>query len=276
MGGVHVVDGFDVTERAMDGRGQVLAPWPNRIADGRYRYHGRDLEAPLTEPARRNAIHGLARWSDWTLVDHTSSTVMLSCAVRPQPGYEWALRLQVGYRLDDEGLTVELTAVNTGAERAPFGAGFHPYLRLGRHRVDDLDLTVPATHRVLTGDTGGSVAEPVTGTGWDFSTSRRVGDLALDTAYGGLVRGADGRAVAVLADPEGSQAVRLWVDEAFRYLMVYTADEVHSPERRRMAVAVEPMTCPPQAFRTGTDVLELAPDESWTGRWGLVPAVNGA
>jgi aldose 1-epimerase len=272
--GVPVLDGFDAASRATDGRGQVLAPWPNRIAEGRYRYGGRELQCPLTEPARGDAIHGLVRWVDWTLLDHQGSSVTLGCTVRPQPGYDWLLRLEVGYRLDDAGLTVELTATNDSGERAPFGAGFHPYLRLGEHRVDDLLLTVPAASRVLTDDGTRSVDEPVAGTDWDFRSPRPVGALVLDTAFGGLVRGDDGRAVTVLAERDGGGEVGLWVDEAYRYLMVYTADEVRSPDRRRRAVAVEPMTCPPQAFRTGTDVIGLEPAGTWRGRWGVAPSLR--
>jgi aldose 1-epimerase len=273
VGGTDVLDGFDVNSRATDGRGQVLAPWPNRIAEGRYEYGGRTLQCPLNEPSRGDAIHGLVRWSDWTLVEHTASSVVLTVAVRPQPGYEWALQLRVGYHLDDRGLRVELTATNSGGERAPFGAGFHPYLRLGVRTVDDLWLVVPAERRILA-DADESREESVDGTEWDFRSLRRLGPLALDTAYGGLLRHDDGRAVVVLTDGEGTSAVRLWVDEAYRYLMVYTADEVHSADRRRRAVAVEPMTCPPQAFRTGTDVVDLRPGESWHGQWGLVPELR--
>lgn len=275
VAGEPVLDGFAEDSRATDGRGQVLAPWPNRIAEGRYRYGDRDVQAPLTEPSRHDAIHGLVRWSDWDLVEHTGSAVLLACAVRPQPGYEWALRLQVSYRLDDAGLSVQLHATNTGTERAPFGAGFHPYLRLGDRTVDDLWLSVPADYRLLTDDAGRSTEEPVAGTVWDSRSPRRLGHLVLDTAYGGLARGDDGRAVAVLAEPDTSREVRLWVDQAFRYLMVYTADQVQDPARRRRAVAVEPMSCPPQAFRSGTDVVELGPSASWRGRWGIIPVLGG-
>jgi aldose 1-epimerase len=274
VGGTAVLDGFEVMSRATDGRGQVLAPWPNRIADGRYEYGARTVQCPLNEPSRGDAIHGLVRWSDWTLVEHTASNAVLTVAVRPQPGYEWALQLRAEYRLDDGGLRVELTATNCGRERAPFGAGFHPYLRLGDGPVDDLLLSVPASCRVLTG-ADESREEAVEGTEWDFRLLRRLGRLAMDTAYGGLVRHDDGRAVAVLTNGEGTSAVRLWVDEAYRYLMVYTADDVLDEGRRRTAVAVEPMTCPPQAFRTGTDVVDLEPAQSWHGRWGLVPELRG-
>ena len=111
--GRDVIDGFGIGERASDGRGQLLAPWPNRLTDGRYRYGDRDCQAPLNEPSRHDAIHGLVRWLDWSLVAHDTTSVTLSCVVRPQPGYEWQLDLQVTYALDALGLTVTMS----GAQR---------------------------------------------------------------------------------------------------------------------------------------------------------------
>jgi aldose 1-epimerase len=266
--GRDVIDGFGIDERARDGRGQVLAPWPNRLTDGSYRYGGRDCQAPLNEPSRHDAIHGLVRWSDWSPVAHSQSAVTMAYAVRPQPGYEWQLDLELTYELDEAGLTTTLRARNVDRERAPFGAGFHPYLSLGAGAIDDLDLTVPATHYL---DPDEEAMVPVAATPRDFTQPRRLGPTSLDTAFGELVRGEDGLAVAVLSDSTGDRAVRLWVDDGYRYLMVYTADQVGDSERRRKAVAVEPMTCPPDALRTGTDLIELDPGASWQASWGLRP-----
>jgi aldose 1-epimerase len=266
--GRDVIDGFGIDERARDGRGQVLAPWPNRLTDGSYRYGGRDCQAPLNEPSRHDAIHGLVRWSDWSPVAHSQSAVTMAYAVRPQPGYEWQLDLELTYELDEAGLTATLRARNVDRERAPFGAGFHPYLSLGAGAIDDLDLTVPATHYL---DPDEEAMVPVAATPRDFTQPRRLGPTSLDTAFGELVRGEDGLAVAVLSDSTGDRAVRLWVDDGYRYLMVYTADQVGDSERRRKAVAVEPMTCPPDALRTGTDLIELDPGASWQASWGLRP-----
>jgi aldose 1-epimerase len=264
-----VIDGFGIEERAVDGRGQVLAPWPNRLTDGRYRYGDRDCQAPLNEPNRHGAIHGLVRWLDWSLVAHDARSVTLSCAVRPQPGYEWQLDLEVTYALDHNGLTVTCRALNVDTARAPFGVGFHPYLMLGSS-VDGLRLTVPAmSYLDPNGPPRRPVTAPVAATSWDFTRPRRVGTTQLDTAYGDLVRGEDGRAVARLADPDAGRSVRLWVDDGYKYLMVYTADHVGQPERRRAAIAVEPMTCPPDALRSGTDLIELDPGASWHGSWGI-------
>ena len=275
--GRDVIDGFGVGERASDGRGQVLAPWPNRLADGSYRYGGRNVQAPLNELSRHDAIHGLVRWSDWSPVDHSESAVTMAYAIRPQPGYEWQLDLELTYALDDSGLTVTLRVRNAGSERAPFGVGFHPYLRFGTTAIDGLDLLVPAASFLESNGQGERpVLTPVEETPWDFLRLRRIGSTRMDTAFGELVRGDDRRAVAVLSDPVGDRSVRLWVDDGFRYLMVYTADQVGDPERRRQAVAVEPMTCPPDAFRTGTDLIELDPGESWQASWGLRPESSKA
>ena len=270
VGGRDVIDGFGVDERATDGRGQVLAPWPNRLTDGRYRYGDRDCQAPLNEVSRHTAIHGLVRWLDWSLVAHDPTSVTLSCAVRPQPGYEWQLDLQVTYALSQAGLVVTFQALNADREPAPFGVGFHPYLTLGTASVDGLTLTVPATTYLEPASlAGGQVMAPVTATAQDFTRPRRIESTQLDTAFGSLVRGSDGRAVAQLHDPDSGRSLHLWVDGSYRYLMVYTADQVARPDRRRAAVGIEPMTCPPDAFRTGAELIELEPGESWQGTWGL-------
>jgi aldose 1-epimerase len=270
VGGRNVIDGFAIDERATDGRGQVLSPWPNRLTDGRYRYGDRDCQAPLNEVSRHTAIHGLVRWLDWSPIAHDQTSVTLSCAVRPQPGYEWQLDLQVTYALSQAGLVVTCQAVNADKEPAPFGVGFHPYLTLGTAPIDGLMLTVPATTRLEpTSPGGGQMLAPVEGTPQDFTRSRQIGSTQLDTAFGSLVRRDDGRAVAQLHDADSGRSLHLWVDDSYRYLMVYTADQVSQLERRRAAVAIEPMTCPPDAFRTGADLIELEPGESWQGTWGL-------
>jgi aldose 1-epimerase len=268
--GLDAIDGFPSDERCTDGRGQVLAPWPNRLTDGQYHYDGRDCQAPLNEPSRHGAIHGLVRWFDWTLVESDAASVTLACVVRPQPGYEWQLDLEITYALDDTGLAVTFRATNADREPAPFGVGFHPYLTLATTTVDGLELTVPAT-ALLDPDAPADrpTMMPVASTPLDFTQPRRIGALELDSAFGELAFSSDGRAVARLANPENGRWVELWVDDRFRYLMVYTADRVARPERRRAAVAVEPMTCPPNALRTGLDLVELAPGASWRGTWGL-------
>jgi len=268
--GVDILDGFPDDERSSDGRGQVLAPWPNRLTDGRYSYGGRECQAPLNELSRHDAIHGLVRWLDWSIVAHASDLLTLSCTVRPQPAFEWQIDLEITYAVGDSELTVMLVARNGDSEPAPFGVGFHPYLSLGTASVDALDLTVPAT-AFLDPDVPADTPHmlPVAGTPKDFTSARTIASTKLDTAFGELMRGADGRAVARLHSVDNGRSVELWVDDGYRYLMIYTADEVTRVERRRTGLAIEPMTCPPDAFRSRVDLIELAPGASWHGSWGL-------
>ena len=272
VGGRDVIDGFEADETSPDGRGQVLAPWPNRLEDGRYEYGGRRCQAALDEPGRHDAIHGLVRWLQWSTVAYDLTSVHLACALAAQPGYPWHLDLAITYALAAGGLSVTVVVTNRDSERAPFGAGFHPYLTLAVDPVDGLLLAVPATTTRQASPAGGKqTVAAVDGTPYDFRQARRIGSAELDTCFGNLVRRNDGTAVARLLTLDGTSSVEVWVDDAFPYLMVYTGDDVEQAGRRRSAVAIEPMTCPPNALRSGTSLVELDPGETWRGTWGIRP-----
>jgi aldose 1-epimerase len=224
---VHVLDGFAIGDRSTAGRGQVLAPWPNRLDAGRYSFEGREGRAALDEPAMRNAIHGLVRWLPWRAVSRTESAVTLACVLHPQPGYPWRLDLSVEYRLRGDGLTVTASATNVSYVPAPFGIGFHPYLTVGTPVVDVSLLTVPARRRLVTDERGLPISDQaVTGTEFDFTVRRPVASTRLDTAYTELIRGDDGRTRVELDRPDRERGLTLWADREFGYLMAYTGDTV--------------------------------------------------
>jgi galactose mutarotase-like enzyme len=268
-----VLDGFASDEWSHSGRGQVLAPWPNRLADGRFEFNGVRAQAALDEPERHNAIHGLVRWMPWTLQTRHQNQVSLRLQLHPSPGYPFSLLLELDYHVGREGLTITTRARSLEEGPVPFGLGFHPYLTAGTETVDGAILRVPALHTLEVDDRGlptGTVT-PVAGTERDFTAPRFVGPAVLDTAFTTLERNAEGRAEASLDAPDGTSGATLWVDQGFPYLMVYTGDTLPEQARRRRAVAIEPMTCPPNALRTGTDVIDLQPDQEWSARWGITP-----
>ena len=268
--GIDVLDGFDRGEMSSAGRGQVLAPWPNRLEDGSYRFGDREGRAALDEPERGNAIHGLVRWLPWRSVSRTDAELVLGCDLYSQPAYPWRLELEVTYRITDEGLSVDSRATNLSEVAAPFGIGFHPYLTVGTGTIDEADVSIPARRRLLTDERGLPTGdETVSGSAFDLSNARSVQGVTLDTAFSDLIRSGDGRAEATLANPHDGRWVTVWIDEAFRYLMVYTGDTLEPAGRRRRGIAIEPMTCPPNAFRSGVDVIRLEPGGSWRGRWGI-------
>jgi aldose 1-epimerase len=272
IGDVEVLDGFSVSEMSPDGRGQVLAPWPNRLDGGSFRFEGREGHAALDKPDEGNAIHGLVRWLPWRRLQQSESEIELGCTLHPQPGYPWRIELRIGYRLDPTGLTVSARATNAEREPAPFGIGFHPYVGVGTPFVDDVTLTIPAQRHLVADDRGLPTGDRKTvGGPFDFTTPRRIGETQLDAAYTALAVDDEGRANVSLESPDGERGITLWMDGAFGYVMAYTGDQVESATRRRRAIALEPMTCPPNALRTGNDLIRLEPDAYWEGAWGITP-----
>ncbi len=268
VGDRPVLEPFPVDAMCDGAHGSVLVPWPNRLGDGRYRFDGADRQLPLTEPATRTAIHGLARWRPWTVVDHAEDRVTVAIHLHPQPGYPFDLEVALTYRLGPDGLHVEATATDVGAAACPFGFGQHPYLSPGGGTVDDATLRFGAATRITTDDrslpTG---TEPVAGTPYDFATGRPVGDLQLDDGFTDLGRDDDGRAVVSLTGGDG-RTVELRAGAACTHLQLFTGDGL-APGRRRTGLAVEPMTCPADAFRSGTDLIRLEPGASATVEWGV-------
>ncbi|MGZ4614922.1 MAG: aldose 1-epimerase family protein [Actinomycetes bacterium] len=271
VAGREVVAGYPADARPDGGRGQLLAPWPNRIRDGRYRWDGAEQQLALSEVANHNAIHGLLRWSEWTLVDRSEARVSLAARLWPQPGYPFLVSVTATYELADDGLRVAITARNQGPDPAPYGVGQHPYVTAGTERVDQAILTVPADNWLRCDDRGLPVAtEPVSGTPYDFREARTVGDTVLDTPYAALSRDGNGRAVVRLARPDGTHGVDVWAGEGAGYLQVFSGDTL-APTRRRTGLAVEQMSCPPDAFNSGVGLVTLEPVAEHTLRWGITP-----
>lgn len=265
-----MIDGYAADEMCSAGRGQLLLPWPNRVRDGRYTFGGETLQLAVSEPAKSNAIHGLTRWSNWTPREQSDSRVTLGHRLHPQPSYPFMLDLSAEYSLSDEGLRVTLRAVNIGTRACPFGAGAHPYLRAGSGPVDDDTLEIPAVEYLTVDEQQIPLRSlPVSGTPREFQSPRLIAGTVLDTGYGGLARDGNGRAWVWLRNERERVASGLWMDQRFPYVMVFTGDTVHPESRRRRGVAVEPMTCAPNAFNSGEGLIVLQPGESFDGSWGI-------
>ena len=265
--GLPVVDGYPVDEMSSGGRGQTLIPWPNRIAGGSYEFDGTTQQLPLSEASAGNAIHGLTRWSSWSVADRSGSSASFRHVLYPQPGYPFTLDCRVDYTLSDEGLRVHTAVTNVGDRPAPYGTGAHPYLTVGTDTVDQITLTVPGDRYLPTDDNGiptGTV--DVEGTPYDYRAGRVIGAAKVDHCFTDLARDADGIATVTLAG--GDRQVRLWLDGSYPYLQVFTGDTL-IPARRRRGLAVEPMTCPPDAFRSRTALHVLETGQGIETVWGI-------
>lgn len=272
VGNLRVLRGFPVDGMPEASRGQVLIPFPNRVDRGRYAFHGRSLELPLDEPERTNAMHGLVRWLNWAPLSHTPSRLVMGLVLHARDGYPFVLSLRVAYTLTPSGLRVRQSVRNLGADPAPYGAGFHPYLSVGTPAIDECVLTLPAKTYFLvnarlipTGRAG------VANTPLDFREPRAIGDTMMDTGFTDLLRGPDGFARVELAAPGGGPKVSLLMDRAYQAVQLFTGDGLPGLERRR-ALAVEPYTCAPNAFNNGIGLHVLGPGKCFSSVWEVAAA----
>jgi aldose 1-epimerase len=265
--GVEVTVPYSEDELPPKGTGATLVPWPNRLRGGTYTFDGVSYQLALTDPSHGNAIHGLARWIRWLLVRFDDSSVTLAIELVPQTGWPFEVRVEVTYALHAEhGLSVTATATNHGATRAPFGAGFHPYLSVHDQALAEVSVKVPARERLLLDDALVPIGvQAVAHTPYDLRRGRRLRAMRLDDGFTGLSI-EDGRSAVVVRTKRGGAQV--WFDATFGYVQVFTPELL---AHGRAGVAVEPMTCPADAFNSGAGLIVLEPGGAWMGSWGIAP-----
>lgn len=252
--GRDLVVPFDADEVRPGYRGVVLAPWPNRVVDGRYTFDGAEYELAITEPNRGHALHGFAAWLDFDVTAQSDDAVTLEATIQPRTSYPWRVRVETTYRLGADGLTQSVRFENVGADAAPVGTGPHPYLVAGAGPLDTWTLELPASDVLeVTPDR----LSPVTlrdvadydPTRFDWREPRVLGAVQIDHAYTGLACDAAGAATVRLTDPSGTGVEMVW-DGACPWVQIHTADLPGGAAQpfHRAGLAVEPMTCAPDAF----------------------------
>ncbi len=272
LGERRIIDGYAIDELPSGSRGQILMPWPNRLRDGRYEWEGRTLQLDITDKEHHNAMHGLLAWRNWRVAERDDARVVMSHVLHPEPGYPFELAAQITYELGDGGLTVTASATNEGETAAPFGYGFHPFLAPpGCELIDDCEIRLPAQSvELVDGQLIPYAQAPVAGTDLDFCEPRVVGEVVLDHCFLDLLRDSDELARATISGPAGTTT--LWSDPACPFLQVYTGDTLEQVGRRRGGLAVEPMSCAPNAFVSGDGLIRLAPGERFVAVCGISPS----
>ena len=269
--GRDLVVPFEADEVRPGYRGATLAPWPNRVVDGRYVDDGVHQLA-LTEPDRGHALHGLVCWQEFAPVGEVNEgRVELRATIVPQQGYPHRVEVAVVFALGADGLATTVTGTHLGQGWAPWGTGPHPYLVAGPGLVDDWTLELPAaTVLTVTSDrlvpldpVDVAVAEHGR---WDFRTPRPIGDTFIDHAFTDLDQVA-GETTVQVSDASGA-GVLITFDTRCPWVQVHTAD-LPDPALTRRGLAVEPMTCAPDAFNSGRGLVRLGPGESHTAGWRI-------
>ncbi|MDK4286425.1 aldose epimerase [Corynebacterium pseudodiphtheriticum] len=260
--------------------GALLAPWPNRTGDGIFSHHGSIHRLACNEPDRNNALHGFAAETNWHVTEHSRSAVTLQWQGPARTDWPWPLHYSITWALADDGLSAELTvtntSTNTGTETAhpstassPFGLGWHPYLSALGAPLDECTLSMPAATNLPLDPDRLLPAGPEIPATEIVGKHQHMEEIELDHCFRmeAPQTSSDHAAHQIeLRNADGHGTI-LWADEHFGWCQVYTSPE-SAPSIGR-AVAVEPMTCPPNALRSGESLLQLASASATTFRFGI-------
>ncbi len=255
--GAEILWTFAEDEAPRGSMGRQLVPWPNRIRDGRYTFNGVERQLPITEVARHVALHGLGDGTPWRVAARSDDAITLTTTIYPQRGWDGILEVAITHRLDENGLSVTVDARNVGEVSAPFGYGAHPYvaadlsrsrltLPFGRELLVDPDRLLPISIADVTPE-------------HDFVQTREIGETVFDTAFVDPIGGWE----VTLETPE--HRVLFWADETQPWVQIFTTPT-------RDAMAIEPMTCGPDAFNEGPthdSVIVLEPGDQARSVWGI-------
>jgi len=103
-----------------------LAPFSNRVRDGRFAFRGRAVQLDANMPGQAHPLHGQVWRSAWTAVRQADRSATLDCLYEPGD-WPWAYTARQVFDLDEAGLTVTLSVTNRSLEPMPCGLGLHPY-----------------------------------------------------------------------------------------------------------------------------------------------------
>ncbi|RKR03349.1 aldose 1-epimerase [Kushneria sinocarnis] len=246
-----VIDGARSADELAEGRGArsaIMAPFSNRIDQGRYRFDDHEHQLP-TVAGEGHAMHGVVRGMDWEVTeqhaDEHAARITLTTRIGETtlPGYPFALRLNCTFTLDEDGLEWSLVTENIGDRPAPFGCGWHPYFVPPGGGVDDVRVVLPATRQVVTDERliplAGDAAQQGLG-----STTLTLAGQTLDRCFTELARDEDGFCRTRLEVPRSGLALVL--AQPYGAVHVFTGDTLG--DRPREAVALEPTEFMPDAF----------------------------
>ena len=262
--------GLDLIEKRTHPRyfsGEILAPWPNRIEDGKYSFRNRGYALPINEVSRNTALHGLVFDKAWQVISHEKDQVILGITIDDLKIYPGILELEINYKVNDLGLLSTLTATNRGDSAVPYGASTHPYISVpGLESVNDFILQIGASNVLLTDDQRYLPTElvDVAANDFDFRSGRIIGKQFINHAFlqdPDLPR-------EVLVTSQSGNGVLITFSESAKWIQIHTADRDGGEDSRKV-LAVEPMTCPPDAFNSGIDLIELSPRQRHQLSWRI-------
>lgn len=260
---VSIIDGYRSEEEVMRThhsafKGSKLSPFPNRLTAGQYSFEGEDYQMIVNEIDRNNNLHALLHCRPFEVVDTVDGSDNCQLVLRYQylgtdQGYPFAYAMTVTISFGKEGTRFDTSIENIGQGGMPIGDGWHPYFQFD-NGVEQLTLEMGAAKRIF------SLAGNAVSDTHGFESGQELADMALDDCF--QVTDINVPFVVSMTDPSNEMKVQLFQEKEYGYCQIYSPDS-------RKTLAVEPVTCPPNAFNTGESLVVLKPNEKWELGFGI-------
>jgi aldose 1-epimerase len=244
LGNAEVIPEFTGDNARAQVFGYTMAPWPNRLQDGKYQMAGTDYQTPKLD-SQNNANHGLLLDEKMEIVSHASDSLKLSYSFGQDAHYPFAIDLELEFSLEENALVTRATATNNSMQAAPFAIGFHPYFLMG----SKFTVSAGFTHQIATDDRMLPVSAKEISR-LDLNQDSR--ELAtLDDCYYGSNK-------VLVTNSSGSFEIRGL--ENINYFMLYRPSALVFAQGS--ALAIEPMSHPANIFATDIGSTEISAGES--------------
>ena len=238
-----------------------LAPFPNRIADGKYSFKGKTYQLAINFPQQGHALHGFMADAFYELHEQsTNKLILVHQYDGKHSGYPFPFRSEISYHLENNKLSCTTKLMNTGKSQLPYAEGWHPYFQLGG-RINDWHLRFPSKaeievdHRMIP---NGRLTEYSVFHDWQLIKSQKF-----DTCF--VLSKEQGIAKTSIQNPKLGIQVDVFQetgDKQYNYMQLFTPND-------RQSLAIEPMTCIPDVFNNGIGLIQLAPKEELVLTWGI-------
>jgi len=157
-----------------------MAPFANRIAQGRFQFDGRTVQLSPNWSGDPHPLHGDGWRAPWSVIGGSIS----SAALRFDGGggeWPWRYRCEQNVQLLRDGLSIELSIQNLSDTPMPAMLGLHPYFCDAA--TARLQAALPRVW--LTNEASLPVEEVSTPSAWSFDRGRMVNTIPLDHCFSG-------------------------------------------------------------------------------------------
>lgn len=261
---ISVIDGYRseaeiINDHDTAFKGSKLSPFPNRIPDGVYEFNGKRYQLPINEVGANNNLHALLHNQPFGILDQeetdTRAVLKLGYDYKGKDqGYPFDYSLKLTYTFSTEGISINTQIENLSDTSIPMGDGWHPYFKF--EDLNKVHMQMGSAYR-LSSNFGNKLNGQ-----HGFEQSRAIDQDTLDDCF--RVNGEENFSI-LLEDRNNRIALKIWQESAkneYKYFQIYTP-----PSRR--SIAIEPVTCPPNAFNTEEGLIKLEPKQVVSMTFGI-------